>query len=163
MRLDIDTDGNYVQIWQYRYPADLESDGYYKLSFWYKSESKGLQVTIRKLKDGTSYYWDGSKWKTGEASIICSETAIWTHKEIIFTLEDAGDITLLHIQFGRESGTAGNTSKWVDNAKLEKIGVIEHYDARGDLKVTANSTDIKIYAVDSQSSNQAELDKVGIG
>ena len=151
VRMDVDTDNGWVSIQQ----TNSIEPGIYRLSFYAKVSTGGKGKVY--IKDNTNnLYWDvdNERWTSTSVKKIIIATD-WTQVVIIFPVN--GEISLL-VQFANEDLADG--SFYIDNAKLEKIGVIEHYDARGGLKVVSDGTSIKKYAIDSQSSKQAELDKV---
>ncbi len=153
VRLDVNADNSFIQIGQ-----DLTlSAGIYRFSIHCKATGGTGGIAIRNLGNGSYWDWDIQRWTTTVTSKIFNDTA-WTQYETILRVENDTTIT---IKLGRKS--APSQSIYFDNARLEQIGVIEHYDARGGLKVVSDGTSVKKYAIDSQSSNQAELDKVGIG
>jgi len=128
------------------------SPGIYQLSVYCKTDTSKAQIGIKDMTN--ALWWNRNTWQSATKWYAYTNTD-WEQKIFIFKVNT--NITV-RILFSSGSILAG--SVWFDNARLEKIGVIEHYDARGGLKVVSDGTSVKKYAIDSQSSNQAELDKV---
>jgi len=154
VRLDADSNNSYVDVHQ-NFNLDV---GIYQLGIYAKTTGGKGYIVIQDVDNGL--YWNPNT-QTWQSNYIAYnfENTDWQYISIIFSLFASTEISIKLCR----GANASSQSIYFDNARLEKIGVIEHYDARAGLKVTADSTDIKIYAVDSQSSNQAELDKAGIG
>ena len=148
VRLDVDRDNNHVGIYQI---PNLTA-GIYRFTVLCKIN--GGVGRIRLARQDTYDTWNPAthSWSGGFAAFFNTE---WATIEIIFNIET--DVT---VAIWLERLNASSQSIYFDNARLEKIGVIEQYDARGGLKVVSDGTSIKKYAIDSQSSKQAKLDKV---
>jgi len=143
VRMDIDTDNSYVHIAR----SEYLNVGIHRCVWWGKGN---YSVNIKK----GSLFWNGAGWQSVSYNFNFN-SADWEECEIIFNVDEYASYTII---FKRNQ--SASQSIYFDNAKLEKIGVIEHYDARGGLKVVSDGTSVKKYAIDSQSSKQAELEKV---
>ena len=148
VRLDVDGNNSWCAVMQ---SVGL-TPGIYRFSIWGKITGGAYKLILQDTTNTLCWNWNDQAWTTVAVAKNLTNTD-WEQCDTIFIVTQP--ITL-SIQLARSIG-ASSQSIYFDNAKLEKIGVIEHYDARGKLDVTADSTDIKIYAIDSQNSKQAEL------
>jgi len=152
VRLDIDANNTAAAV---RQQLTLEP-GVYRFTVWGKIGASGYSYRMLIKDVDNILYWHPTKqaWVSSFTALSKSNTD-WEQSEIIFKVNTAGtyEVRLL-------SSNSASQSIYFDNAKLEKIGVIEQYDVRGGLKVVSDGTSVKKYAIDSQSSNQAELEKV---
>jgi len=150
IRVDVDASSEGFSIVQ----SNILQAGIYKFSIYAKITNSDYQYRIIIKDKLNELWWNGDAWQSSSYEFRYSNTE-WEQKTIIFVVPATTTITVYLQRY-----YAPSQSIYFDNAKLEKIGVIEQYDARGGLKVVSDGTSVKKYAIDSQGSKQAELEKV---